>query len=203
MKRKRLTHEQRRHQTRERLLRAARKMFIKKGFDRTSVEDIVDAAGYTRGAFYSNFGGKSELLLEVLRWDHDSARAGLQAVIEKVGSREEMTASAIAFYNGYLRDNECFLLWVEARLLARNDATVRQCITDFHREKLSHIGAHILAVFERVGMMPPLQAEVLALGVLSLCDGMLSLRVCDPRIADNEVIDRWLALLFLGKAHGY
>ncbi|HEX7910189.1 MAG TPA: TetR/AcrR family transcriptional regulator [Paraburkholderia sp.] len=196
MKRKHLTHEQRRHQTQERLLRAAHKMFIKKGFSCTSVEDIADAAGYTRGAFYSNFRGKSELLLEVLRRDHERARAGLQAIMEKAGTREEMTASAIAYYSGFLRDRECFPLWVEARLLARRDAVLRQCINDFRRERLSYVGAHILVFFERVGIAPPLQAEVLALGLLSLCDGMQSFRVCDPLIADNEVIEKWLAFFF-------
>jgi len=66
MKRERLTHVQRREQTRERLLEAARIMFLKKGLTATSVEDIAAAAGYTRGAFYSNFGSKPELLIELL-----------------------------------------------------------------------------------------------------------------------------------------
>jgi AcrR family transcriptional regulator len=74
MKRERLTHAQRREQTRERLLEAARKTFVKKGLAATSVDNIAEAAGYTRGAFYSNFDGKPELLLELLRRDHESAQ---------------------------------------------------------------------------------------------------------------------------------
>ncbi len=75
MKRERLTRIQRKEQTLENLLEAARMMFVKKGLAATSVEDIAEAAGYTRGAFYSNFDGKPELLLELLRRDHDSAQA--------------------------------------------------------------------------------------------------------------------------------
>jgi AcrR family transcriptional regulator len=55
MKRQRLTREQSKDQTRLRLLDAAQAIFMKKGFVATSVEDIAEAAGYTRGAFYSNF----------------------------------------------------------------------------------------------------------------------------------------------------
>jgi AcrR family transcriptional regulator len=47
-----LTQAQRKEQTRERLLEAARTMFIKKGLVATSVDDIAEAGGYTRGAFY-------------------------------------------------------------------------------------------------------------------------------------------------------
>ena len=55
MKRKRLTREESKEQTRLRLLDAAQTIFMKKGYVATSVEDIAEAAGYTRGAFYSNF----------------------------------------------------------------------------------------------------------------------------------------------------
>ena len=65
MSKVRLTREQSRDQTRQRLLDAAQSIFITKGFVAASVEDIAEQAGYTRGAFYSNFGSKSELLLQL------------------------------------------------------------------------------------------------------------------------------------------
>ncbi len=69
-------------------------MFVKKGLAATSVEDIAEAAGYTRGAFYSNFGGKPELLIELLRRDNSRARANLQALMEEGGTSAEMKARA-------------------------------------------------------------------------------------------------------------
>jgi AcrR family transcriptional regulator len=116
MKRERLTHAQRREQTRERLLEAARKTFVKNGLAATSVADIADAAGYTRGAFYSNFDGKPELLLELVRRDHDSAQVDLRAVMDEGGTPAEVKARAIAYYSRYFRDRDCFLLWVETRI---------------------------------------------------------------------------------------
>jgi len=48
-----------------RLLEHATKLFAKKGFDRTSVQEIVEAAGVTKGALYHYFGSKDDLLHEV------------------------------------------------------------------------------------------------------------------------------------------
>ena len=70
MSRKRLSRDDSREQTTQRLLEAAQKLIAKKGLDAASVENIAAAAGYTRGAFYSNFSSKDDLFIELLRRDH-------------------------------------------------------------------------------------------------------------------------------------
>lgn len=62
----RLTREDSRARTRQRLLESAQKLIAKRGLSAASVEDIAGDAGYSRGAFYSNFNTKDELLLELL-----------------------------------------------------------------------------------------------------------------------------------------
>ena len=59
----RLTRDERRAQTRERLLDAAAEVFNRLGYHGASLEAVADAAGYTKGAVYSNFASKSELFL--------------------------------------------------------------------------------------------------------------------------------------------
>jgi AcrR family transcriptional regulator len=49
----------------ERLLSEATRLFAKQGFDRTSVQEIVEAAGVTKGAMYHYFGSKDDLLHEI------------------------------------------------------------------------------------------------------------------------------------------
>jgi AcrR family transcriptional regulator len=48
------------------LVQAGRRLFVRRGFDDTSSEDIVRAAGVTRGALYHHFGGKPGLFREVV-----------------------------------------------------------------------------------------------------------------------------------------
>ena len=61
----------RRAETRQRLLDAAGEVFAEEGFGRSTVEHVCDRAGYTRGAFYSNFTSLDELFLAM--WEQRSA----------------------------------------------------------------------------------------------------------------------------------
>jgi AcrR family transcriptional regulator len=55
-----------REETRSRLLDAAAVVFIDRGIGAASVEEIAEAAGFSRGAFYSNFADKDEIVLALL-----------------------------------------------------------------------------------------------------------------------------------------
>ena len=58
-----------RDQTRERLFEAAARVFEERGIGAASIDAIAAAAGFTRGAFYSNFDSKDELIIAMLE-DH-------------------------------------------------------------------------------------------------------------------------------------
>jgi AcrR family transcriptional regulator len=58
-----------RDDTRDKLFEAAAQVFEEQGIGGASIEAISAAAGYTRGAFYSNFGSKDELIIAMLE-DH-------------------------------------------------------------------------------------------------------------------------------------
>ncbi|NBM17398.1 TetR family transcriptional regulator [Streptomyces sp. GC420] len=49
----------------QRLLAAATRLFAERGYDKTSVQEIVEAAGVTKGALYHYFGSKDDLLHEI------------------------------------------------------------------------------------------------------------------------------------------
>src|SRR5215210_9439675 len=55
-----------RAETRERLLSAAERVFIRRGLQAASIEEIADEAGLTRGAFYSNFQRKEQIFVDLL-----------------------------------------------------------------------------------------------------------------------------------------
>src|SRR5260221_3320038 len=58
-----------RDDTREKLFEAAARVFEEQGIGGASIEDLAAAAGLTRGAFYSNFKSKDELIIAMLE-DH-------------------------------------------------------------------------------------------------------------------------------------
>src|SRR5215469_11446830 len=122
MSRKRLTREDSRDQTTQRLLDAAQRLIAKKGLSAASVEDIAAAAGYSRGAFYSNFNSKGDLFIELLRRDHAKTTSELNALRQDELSIDHIQARTREVYSKLYRDNESFLNWTEARMLAARDA---------------------------------------------------------------------------------
>ena len=64
---KRLTRREKQAETRSRLMDAAGRVFLRRGLQGSSVEEITAEAGFTRGAFYSNFESKDELFVELLQ----------------------------------------------------------------------------------------------------------------------------------------
>jgi AcrR family transcriptional regulator len=61
-----LTREESQARTRARLLECAPQVVAREGFEGASIDKITEAAGYSKGAFYSNFGNKDEFFLELL-----------------------------------------------------------------------------------------------------------------------------------------
>ena len=74
----------RRAQTRERLLAAATTVFAERGVNGASVEEICETAGFTRGAFYSNFADKDALVLALIQADVAAQYAAAQQALEEV-----------------------------------------------------------------------------------------------------------------------
>ena len=69
--------EQKREETRRRLMREGQRLFAEQGFDRTSVDEIAAAAGVSRRTFFHYFGSKEDVVLS--RHD-DFERALMEAI---------------------------------------------------------------------------------------------------------------------------
>lgn len=64
----RLTREQQRQRNRTKLIEAAEKVFAERGIHGASLDEIAAEAGLTKGAVYSNFASKEELIQQVMRY---------------------------------------------------------------------------------------------------------------------------------------
>ncbi|PJZ53866.1 TetR/AcrR family transcriptional regulator [Leptospira adleri] len=67
---------------REDILQCARKFFFSKGYDSTSVNDIIDELGIAKGTFYHHFNSKEELLMELTTTLSDEITLGLLSEVE-------------------------------------------------------------------------------------------------------------------------
>ena len=78
----------------ERLLRVATRLFARNGFEGTSVQDIVDAAGVTKGAMYHYYGSKDDLLYEVYHQLLTLQTTRLTDIVKGSGSAEDRLRAA-------------------------------------------------------------------------------------------------------------
>ena len=93
----RLTHERRKELTRSALIDAAAELFARKGLLAASLDEIAEAAGFSRGAFHFHFDSKDDLFLAVLERYHDrllEAYVVLPLVRESFGVDPAANASA-------------------------------------------------------------------------------------------------------------
>ncbi len=182
MNRVRLTRQQSREQTRQRLLDAAQALFVEKGFGATSVEHITLAAGYSRGAFYSNFDSKPAIFLELLQRNHEQVMLGLHAILEDntladipqgdVRLRASMESRLLEYYAHICKDAQLYTLGMEARLQASRDPDFRAHFKAFQQSMLETVADFAEAFAARAGMALTLTPQQLALGFMALCDGM-------------------------------
>ncbi|WP_431796816.1 TetR/AcrR family transcriptional regulator [Microbacterium kunmingense] len=91
------TPARRRDATRQRLLDAAGEVFAESGLDAASVEAVCERAGFTRGAFYSNFDSKEELFLELAArvWEARIDAVAVRVAELEDGGHLEVTTDAI------------------------------------------------------------------------------------------------------------
>lgn len=82
--------------TRSEFLAAAREMFVSRGYEKTTVEAVIDRLGLSKGAFYHHFSSKQDLLDAVL---DQIAREGLAAVEQALG---DASSPAIVKLNRFL-----------------------------------------------------------------------------------------------------
>ena len=171
--RKRLTREESRAQTRERLIETAQHLFVSNGYGGASIRDIADKAGYSQGAFYSNFSSKEDVLLELLRRHMETEATQLSKVMgDDAQKPEQMLAELEAWASTLNHDADWCMLSIELQLHANRSRTFAaeyRKVWDKHR---SEIGGVIGQLFSKLKHTPPAAPDELAAAFMALSHGL-------------------------------
>lgn len=171
--RKRLSREESQAQTRARLIETAQQLFVTNGYGGTSIRDIADRAGYSQGAFYSNFASKEAVLLELLRGHMEAEAAQLSEVIDNDGRTPEQIWGELESWATTLNhDADWSMLSIELPLHAHRSptfATEYQTVWNAHRAGLGRV---IGKLFATLGRTPPAEPEELAAAFMALTHGL-------------------------------
>jgi len=142
--RRRLTRQQSHELTRMRLIEAAEALFIRKGFDDTSVDEISEAAGYSRGAFYSNFKDKDQLFLAVIDRRRPSVPKALDDIFQQVPEPISRTAAVRDWYSNQWRLKDFIALQMDLSRRAMKERSVRKHLAELQREELETVTSAVI-----------------------------------------------------------
>ncbi|WP_433475611.1 TetR/AcrR family transcriptional regulator [Spirillospora sp. CA-142024] len=180
---------------------AAITLFAQHGYGGTSLEQVAAAAGLTRGAVYSNFTGKEELLLALLGETVAQRIERIARAVAPTQTLREQTRQIGEVMIGELRDGpERHLLFVQFWLKAVHDPDARAFL-NAHREECCVVVATALEEHAaRWGFELSLPAADLALGLVSLFNGFGLEHLVDPETATPELFDRLVTALVLPRS---
>ena len=148
--------ERKRQQTRERLTQVAMALFLERGFEATTLDDIASAADISRRSFFHYFASKEDV---VFAW-HEESTAALIAAVAARPANESMLAAAENAISAMVRQLEPGEAIAMARLKRDNPAL--QARDQVKYEKLERALAEALG--KRAGhKTEKLQARLVAM----------------------------------------
>ncbi|MFI6365362.1 TetR/AcrR family transcriptional regulator [Nocardia sp. NPDC050630] len=172
----------RRIETRKRLLTAAYQVFAEEGFGRASVERVCERAGFTRGAFYSNFTSLDELFLAM--WEQRSAAmiAGIRATFDgfSVDGVADIRAAVERLDRAVPIDEDWFRITAEFTSHALRTPGLRQVMAGREEAIVAALMPTIVDALARVGRTVP---DPVALGqaLVAAHDGTAVQVLMEPR----------------------
>jgi len=172
--RKRVARAERTEATRRRLLDAARRVFLRRGFAGTSLDMIVREVGLTKGVVYSRFRSKADLFLALLEERIDARIAEMRAAADREhGSLGLATALSRQWAERMATDAEWSRLAIEFRLYAARVPAVNRRYGMLHARLRGAMADLIEREAHEAGESLPVAAEDLARAALALGTGAI------------------------------
>ncbi|MFH0958397.1 MAG: TetR/AcrR family transcriptional regulator [Pseudomonadota bacterium] len=189
----------RRGDTENKIIQAALEIFVRKGYHGTSVHEITAKAGLTKGALYSHFSGKGDLLLRIIDEFKSRFIGGmLDTLKQSSGNALNRIHDVISFNSRFAQENQhlcVFLTFLTTELNA--DVDFEPALKGTYLEYRKVI-SEIISQGIRQGLFKKnLDPDVAALTFMALHDGVLHQWVLNRYHLDGELYVRTFREVFL------
>lgn len=172
--RKRLSRQEAQAQTRERLIEAAKRLFIQRGFAGTSLRDIAEEAGYSQGAFYSNFSCKEAVMLELLKRHVVLKDGEFDAIVSnKDYTPDQILVELEIMLTRFETDQDWSVLAIELQLCAMRSPSFAESYAAVWHEHEKRVATMLKRLFERLDQTPPAEVIPIAKGLIALTNGLV------------------------------
>ena len=193
---RRLTRDEARLQTRERLVEAAAVVFKQLGYNGASLDAVAEAAGYTKGAVYSNFATKADLFMALLE-SYVEREAAIQAVQFELGTIADFVDDlGKTFQRQTQADPQWVLLQVEFWLAAARETAIRAKFLEDAEEMREKSGRTLDGKLAEIGVKAPFSGRELGILLNALGTGLALDSQLEPTAVDPNLYARAARVLF-------
>ncbi|KIZ38922.1 MULTISPECIES: TetR/AcrR family transcriptional regulator [Rhodopseudomonas] len=171
----RKTRQQQRLETRERLIASAHASIVRGGIGGLSLRGLCDEAGYSQGAFYSNFASRDELLLALMeRHLHDEVEA-LRRLVETTQDKalDDVLAALALHLGGLAKQPHWSLLAIELQLYAQRDPGFAESYNAAKVRSHAAFAGLVEDLLRRHSLAPALPPLQIAIGLYALWSGLV------------------------------
>ena len=183
-----MTRAEQQQQTREDVLAAADRLFVEQGFHATSVDQIAQAAGYTKGAVYSNFDAKEDLFFAVYEARVDAAVAKLErdlAATDDVRAVIESATSDTGTRRG--RDDRWLATFFEFWAHVVRRPSLRARFAEIHARAQEPFDRALVRLADESGIELPVKSRSLAAALMAMSVGLALERLVQPEVVDGQL----------------
>ena len=187
-----------REEVRRRILAAATEVFLERGFGGASVDEIAAAAGFSKGAVYSNFEDKDALFLalvdEEFAWRLDQLRAALEDAPDDPHAGAEVAGRSMI--RALAAHQDLHVLFSEFRVHADRSPDTRRRFAERRSKIRATLAETVAAYAERAGVELAMPPDHLATVLLALTNGLALERLGQPEAVPDELFGEVIATLF-------
>jgi AcrR family transcriptional regulator len=175
-------------ESRQQVLEAAITTLAKHGIQATSVQDIADAAGMSKGSVHYHFESKDELLERVLEACCERIERRITAVFDEPGLPLDRVRRALVEMWAVRREvTPEYRVLMDMQVVARQNVVMQRALAAAlgrARRQMVDIG---LAKFVEMGLRPKVSIEVIPRLILATLDGLAVHHYVDPVTPQEEV----------------
>jgi AcrR family transcriptional regulator len=142
------------------LLETAQKLFYELGYDKTSVQNIVDAVDIAKGTFYHYFHSKEDLLAQLAEWQADIALGRIEKQVDQMkGNAVEKFRNLISgILNWKIANKEMMFTYIRI-MYSDENLLLRSKVNQIYIEKVLPVFAKVIRQGTKEGLFNVKSAE--------------------------------------------
>ena len=190
--------------TKGKVLDAALKIFIKKGYSQTTLEDIVTSLRLTRGAFYWHFKDKDDLLAQLILREHTYiAKLVTNAVQEGATERDKLEKLMLNIVNSFYENKRYrdYVYFVRFAVEFNSASSYFKKLTGLNEFLIKEAQKILTSALKKGQLKTSIDPVSTSVYIISMLDGMFRLYFALPSYLSEQkqakkIVTNYIEILF-------